>query len=83
MIETTHGIKAFILTGSFKEFEMKKSLALALIVVATTAGAANADAAKVVDGAKAGAKKVGLAIVWPFKKVGQGMKAVGKKVTGK
>jgi hypothetical protein len=62
---------------------MKKSLALALIVAATTAGAAYADAAKVMDGAKSGAKKVGHAVVWPFKKVGQGMKAVGKKVTGK
>lgn len=62
---------------------MKKSLALAVIIAATTAGAANADAAKIVDGAKTGAKKVGHAIVWPFKKVGQGMKAVGKKVTGK
>lgn len=62
---------------------MKKSLALALIVVATTASAASADGAKIMDGAKAGAKKVGNAVVWPFKKMGQGMKAVGKKMTGK
>jgi hypothetical protein len=62
---------------------MNKSLALALIVVATTAGVASADGGKIVDGAKSGAKKVGHAVVWPFKKMGQGMKAVGKKVTGK
>lgn len=62
---------------------MKKSLAIALIVAATTAGAAYADGGKIVDGAKSGAKKVGHAIAWPFKKVGAGMKAVGKKVTGK
>lgn len=62
---------------------MNKSLALALIVVAATAGAASADGGKIVDGAKSGAKKVGHAIAWPFKKIGHGMKAVGKKVSGK
>jgi hypothetical protein len=62
---------------------MKKSLALAIIVVATTAGAASADGGKIVEGAKNGAKKVGHAVAWPFKKAGAGMKAVGKKITGK
>jgi len=81
--ESLHGIKTESTVDLPKEFEMKKSLALAIIVAATTASAANADAAKVVDGAKSGAKKVGHAVVWPFKKMGQGMKAVGKKITGK
>lgn len=61
---------------------MKKSIALAamaVIVFSASVGAANAADNKVV----AGAKKIGVAIVWPFKKVGEGMKAVGKKVTGK
>jgi hypothetical protein len=61
---------------------MKKSVALAVlsvIVLSASTGAANAADNKVV----AGAKKVGVAIVWPFKKIGEGMKAVGKKVTGK
>lgn len=62
---------------------MKKSVALAVLSVivlsASSGAAANAADNKVV----AGAKKVGLAIVWPFKKIGEGMKAVGKKVTGK
>lgn len=61
---------------------MKKSVALAMLsvlVLAASTGAADAADNKVV----AGAKKVGLAIVWPFKKLGEGAKAVGKKVTGK
>ncbi len=61
---------------------MNKSVALTLlstIVLASSTGSAVAADNKVV----AGAKKVGTAIVWPFKKVGEGMKAVGKKVTGK
>ncbi len=61
---------------------MNKSVALTLlstIVIAASTGAAVAADNKV----KAGAKKVATAVVWPFKKVGEGMKAVGKKVTGK
>ena len=63
---------------------MNKSLAIALLSVSllslgTGCMAANSSDNKVVTGAK----KMGQAIVWPFKKVGQGMKAVGKKVTGK
>lgn len=61
---------------------MKKSLAIAIIsTFVLTASTSAADAAdnKVVTGAK----KVGNAIVWPFKKIGEGAKAVGKKVTGK
>lgn len=52
---------------------MKKYAALAIVVaVATTAFAPAAMAAD--DGPM---KKVGNAIVWPFKKMGQGLKAVG------
>lgn len=61
---------------------MKKSLALTLLsvlAISASTGTAMADDNKVV----AGAKKVGSAIVWPFKKLGQGLKAVGKKVSGK
>lgn len=61
---------------------MKKSVALsvlAVLLMSASVGVANAADNKVV----AGAKKVGVAIVWPFKKVGEGMKAVGKKITGK
>ncbi len=61
---------------------MKKSLALMLLsvlAISASTGAAMADDNKVV----AGAKKIGSAIVWPFKKLGQGLKAAGKKVTGK
>ena len=64
---------------------MKKSLAIALVsafVLSATAGAMAANSSsdnKVV----AGAKKVGNAICWPFKKVGEGTKNAWKKVTGK
>ena len=61
---------------------MKKSLALGLLsvlAISASTGAAWADDNKVV----AGAKKVGTVIVWPFKKLGQGLKAVKDKVTGK
>jgi hypothetical protein len=61
---------------------MKKAVALSVlsvIVLSASTGSAVAADNKV----KAGAKKVGVAIVWPFKKIGEGMKAVGKKVTGK
>ncbi len=62
---------------------MKKSLALALLsvfVLSTGAMAANSSSDNKVV---AGAKKVGLCIVWPFKKLGQGAKAVKEKITGK
>ena len=63
---------------------MRKSLAIALVslfmVCASGANAANTSSDNPVV---AGAKKVGTAIVWPFKKIGQGMKAVGHKLTGK
>jgi hypothetical protein len=61
---------------------MKKSLALTLLsVLAITASAGAAQAAD--NKLKDGAKKVGSAIVWPFKKMGEGIKAVGKKISGK
>ena len=64
---------------------MKKSLALtvlSVLVLSATSGAMAANSSndnKVV----AGAKKVGQAIVWPFKKVGAGLKVVGNKMKGK
>ena len=61
---------------------MKKSLTLtmlALLAISTTSTAALSADNKVT----CGCKKIGTAIVYPFKKLGAGMKAVGKKVTGK
>lgn len=63
---------------------MKKNFALGLAVAlaVSSASAASAEDSKI----KAGAKKVGGAIAWPFKKVGQGLKAMGngaKKMVGK
>ena len=60
---------------------MKKFLRLSvilLIALNSMGTAALADDNKVV----AGAKKVGSAVVWPFKRIGQGLKALGKKITG-
>jgi hypothetical protein len=63
--------------------KMKKVMTLlaASVVVLSACTAAHADN-KVQDGAK----KVGSAIVWPFKKMGQGLKAMGngmKHMVGK
>lgn len=61
---------------------MKKYFPMCLMVIIaanSTGSPAWADDNKLV----AGVKKVGSAIVWPFKKVGQGFKAVGKKLSGK
>ncbi len=61
---------------------MKKYLPVAVVlgIALTNVGSdASAEDGKVV----AGAKKVGNAVTWPFKKVGQGLKAVGKKISGK
>jgi hypothetical protein len=61
---------------------MKKYLPLCVIAIIAANGMGSpawADDNKIVTGMK----KVGSAIVWPFKKVGQGLKAVGKKLTGK
>jgi hypothetical protein len=66
---------------------MKKSLAIALVsafVMTAGAGAMAANTTSTSDNKfVAGAKKVGAGVAWPFKKVGQGMKAVGHKITGK
>ncbi|HEY9790995.1 MAG TPA: hypothetical protein V6D22_11385 [Candidatus Obscuribacterales bacterium] len=65
---------------------MKKSLAIALVsafVLSATAGAMAANSSNSDNKVVAGAKKVGNAIVWPFKKVGEGTKNAWKKVTGK
>lgn len=63
---------------------MKKSLAIGLMIAicSFTASAAQAEDSKI----KTAGKKVGTAIVWPFKKMGQGLKAMGngaKKMVGK
>lgn len=56
------------------------ALSAALLVALTLAGQeARAEDSKLV----AGFKKVGSAIVWPFKKMGEGLKAIGNKLTGK
>ena len=62
-----------------------KNLAFALLSVLVLSASSGALAAKTSSGnpVMAGAKKVGFAIVWPFKKVGAGLKAVGHKVSGK
>ena len=54
----------------------------ALFLIASS-GAMAANSSSSDNKVVAGAKKVGSAIVWPFKKMGEGMKAVGKKITGK
>lgn len=56
---------------------MKRVLSVLLVagIFFACANSASAEDNKV----KAGAKKVGNAIVWPFKKMGQGMKAMGEK----
>ena len=55
---------------------MKRVLSVLLVagIFFACANSASAEDNKV----KAGAKKVGSAIVWPFKKMGQGMKAMGE-----
>ncbi|HIA51820.1 MAG TPA: hypothetical protein EYN91_06985 [Candidatus Melainabacteria bacterium] len=63
---------------------MKKSLAVGLMIAicSFTATAAQAEDSKI----KEAGKKVGSAIVWPFKAVGKGLKAMGngaKKMVGK
>lgn len=60
-----------------------RSVALALAAVVVMSAASTSAAVAADNKVVAGAKKVGVAIVWPFKKIGEGMKAVGKKVTGK
>jgi hypothetical protein len=53
-----------------------------IAICSFTANAAQAEDSKV----KEAGKKVGSAIVWPFKKLGQGLKAMGngaKKMVGK
>jgi hypothetical protein len=63
---------------------MKKSLAFALLSVLVLSASSGAMAANTSGNpVVTGAKKVGLAIAWPFKKVGAGLKAVGHKVSGK
>jgi D-arabinose 5-phosphate isomerase GutQ len=67
-----------------REYHMKKSLAVGLMIAICTftATAAQAEDNKI----QAAGKKVGNAIVWPFKKMGQGLKAMGngaKKMVGK
>ncbi len=64
---------------------MKKSLALTLLSVIVLSASSGAMAANTSSDNKvvAAGKKVGCAVVWPFKKVGQGLKAVGSKIKGK
>lgn len=58
---------------------MKKVLVAVICLLGLTAAPAQADDNVIVKGAK----KTGAAIVWPFKKIGSGMKAIGKKISGK
>ncbi len=63
---------------------MKKLMTLlaSCVVVVSACNAASAADNKL----QTGMKKVGTAVVWPFKKVGQGLKAMGngmKKMVGK
>jgi hypothetical protein len=62
---------------------MKKSLALTLLSVIILSAGSAASAANSDNKVVAAGKKVGQAIVWPFKKVGAGLKAVADKVKGK
>jgi len=58
------------------------SLLSVAVVIASCCNSASAEDSKL----KTGVKKVGTAIVWPFKKVGQGLVAMGhgaKKLVGK
>ena len=63
---------------------MKKQLTLLTIAVVLVSAGSAASAAD--SKLKNGAKKVGAAIVWPFKEVGKGLKAMGngmKHMVGK
>ena len=65
------------------ELNMKKTITLlsAAVIALSVCNAAQADS-KIQNGAK----KVGSAVAWPFKKMGQGLKAMGhgmKKMVGK
>ena len=62
---------------------MKKSVALLSLLSVLAISASNGSAMAADNKVVAGAKKVGSAIAWPFKKVGAGLKAVGKKISGK
>ena len=65
---------------------MKKSLAIALVsafVMTAGAGAMAANSSSGDNKVQACGKKVCSAVCWPFKKIGEGMKAVKNKVTGK
>jgi len=62
---------------------MKKNVALAMLAVLVMSASTGAAMAADDNAAVAGAKKVGTIIVWPFKKIGQGLKAVKEKITGK
>ena len=62
---------------------MKKSLAFALLSAMILSASNGAMAAGSDNKVVAAGKKVGQAIVWPFKKMGEGMKAVGNKIKGK
>ncbi|MBP7862524.1 MAG: hypothetical protein KIT34_09600 [Cyanobacteria bacterium TGS_CYA1] len=57
---------------------MKRVLSVLLVAGLVSFACANSASAED-NKVKAGAKKVGNAIVWPFKKMGQGMKAMGEK----
>ena len=65
---------------------MKKSLAIALVsafVLTASAGAMAANSNNSDNKVVAAGKKVCTAVCWPFKKIGEGCKAVGHKITGK
>lgn len=62
---------------------MKKSMAFAMLTVLALSASSGSAAVAADNAVVAGAKKVGTVIVWPFKKLGQGLKAVKDKVTGK
>ena len=66
---------------------MKKALLLAVSLVTlaslTPSFAANTAASSSDNKLVSGAKAVGRGIMWGPKKIGSGLKAVGKKITGK
>jgi hypothetical protein len=64
---------------------MKKSLTIALVAAFVMSAGASAMAANTSSDNKvvAAGKKVCTAVCWPFKKLGEGCKAVGSKITGK